>query len=102
VGAAVASFGLLADAVSTAQSFVDAFVYVYVLLIFAYILTSWFRLPYSLNRIQRFLYDVCEPYLRLFRRILPPLGPIDLSPIVGVVVLVAMDQIVVRLLGRLH
>jgi uncharacterized protein YggT (Ycf19 family) len=102
MGAAVASFGLLADAVSTAQSFVDAFVYVYVLLIFAYILTSWFRLPYSLNRIQRFLYDVCEPYLRLFRRILPPLGPIDLSPIVGVVVLVAMDQIVVRLLGRLH
>jgi YggT family protein len=102
MGAAVASFGLLADAVSTAQSFVDAFVYVYVLLIFAYILTSWFRLPYSLNRIQRFLYDVCEPYLQLFRRILPPLGPIDLSPIVGVVVLVAMDQIVVRLLGRLH
>jgi YggT family protein len=102
MGAAVASFGLLADAVSTAQSFVDAFVYVYVLLIFAYILTSWFRLPYSLNRIQRFLYDVCEPYLRVFRRILPPLGPIDLSPIVGVVVLVAMDQIVVRLLGRLH
>ncbi len=102
MGAAVASFGLLADAVSTAQSFVDAFVGVYVLLIFAYVLTSWIRLPYSLNRVQRFLNDVCEPYLRLFRRILPPLGPIDLSPIVGVVVLVAIDQIVIRLLERLH
>jgi YggT family protein len=102
MGAAVASFWLLADAVSTAQSFVDAFVGVYVLLIFAYVLTSWIRLPYSLNRIQRFLYDVCEPYLRLFRRILPSLGPVDLSPIVGVVVLVASDQIAVRLLGRLH
>jgi len=88
--------------VSTAQSFVDAFVGVYVLLIFAYVLTSWIRLPYSLNRVQRFLNDVCEPYLRLFRRILPPLGPIDLSPIVGVVVLVAIDQIVIRLLERLH
>jgi YggT family protein len=102
VGATVASFRLLADAVSTAQSFVDAFVGVYVLLIFVYILTSWIRVPYSLNRIQRFLYDVCEPYLRLFRRILPPLGPIDVSPIVGVIVLVAVDQIAVRLLGRLH
>jgi len=88
--------------VSTVQSFIDAFVGVYVLLIFAYVLTSWIRLPYSLNRIQRFLYDVCEPYLRLFRRILPSLGPIDLSPIVGVVVLLAIDQIAIRLLGRLH
>ena len=102
MGAAVASFRLLADAVSTVQSFIDAFVGVYVLLIFAYVLTSWIRLPYSLNRIQRFLYDVCEPYLRLFRRILPSLGPIDLSPIVGVVVLLAIDQIASRLLGRLH
>ena len=102
MGAAVASFGLLADAVSTAQSFVYAFVGVYTLLIFAYVVTSWVRLPYSLNRIQRFLYDVCESYLRLFRRILPPLVPIDLSPLVGVVVLWAIDQIVIRLLERLH
>ena len=49
------------------------FIYVYMLLIIAYILTSWIRLPYSptLNRVQRFLYDVCEPYLRLFRRLIP-------------------------------
>jgi YggT family protein len=102
VGAADARVGLLADAVSTAQSFVDVFVAVYILLIFVYVLTSWIRLPYSLNRLQRFLYDVCEPYLRLFRRVLPPLGPIDLSPIVSVIVLVALDQIVVRLLDQLH
>jgi YggT family protein len=102
MGAAVASFGLLADAVTTAQNFVDVFIGVYVLLIFAYVLTSWIRLPYSLNRVQRFLYDVCEPYLRLFRRILPPLGPIDLSPIVGVILLVAFEQVVTRLIGRLH
>jgi YggT family protein len=102
VGAAVASVRLLADAVSTAQNFVDVFVGVYVLLIFAYVLTSWIRLPYSLNRVQRFLYDVCEPYLRLFRRILPALGPIDISPIVGVILLVAFDQIVTRLLGQLR
>jgi uncharacterized protein YggT (Ycf19 family) len=65
---------------------------------------SWVRLPYSLwlNRIQRFLYDVCDPYLRLFRRILPPLGPLDLSPMVGVLVLVILERIVNALLGRLH
>ena len=80
------------------------FVALYGLVLFVYILTSWLRLPYSptLNRIQRFLYDVCEPYLRLFRRILPPLGPLDLSPIVGVIVLLAAEQIVVRLLDLLH
>jgi hypothetical protein len=51
---------LLADLISSLQSFVSVFTGVYVLLIFAYILTSWVRLPYSptLNRIQRFLYDV--------------------------------------------
>lgn len=102
VGAGVATFALLADAVSTAQSFIDVFIYVYVLVIFAYVLTSWIRMPYSLNWLQRFLYDVCEPYLRLFRRILPTLGPLDLSPIVAVIVLVAVDQIALRLLGKLH
>jgi uncharacterized protein YggT (Ycf19 family) len=103
MGAAVASFGLLADAVSTAKKFEDVFVSVYVLLIFAYVLTSWIRLPYSLNWLQRFLYDVCEPYLRLFRRFLPPIGgAIDLSPIVSVLVLVGLDFAVTRLLDKLH
>ena len=75
--------GLLYDAVDSVVSFVQVFVYVYSLLILAYIITSWVRLPYSLwlNRIQRFLYDVCDPYLRLWRRILPTFGPLDLSPV---------------------
>ncbi len=104
MGVPVALFRLLADAVSTAQNFVDVFIGVYVLLIFAFILMSWVRLPYSvwLSRIQRFLYDVCEPYLRLFRRVLPSMGPIDFSPIVGVIVLFALDRILTRLLELLH
>jgi YggT family protein len=98
------SVALLYDAIDSVQSFVSVFVYIYTLLILAYIVTSWVRLPYStwLNRIQRFLYDVCEPYLRLFRRILPTVGPLDLSPIVGVVVLVILGRVVNALLGRLH
>jgi uncharacterized protein YggT (Ycf19 family) len=102
MGAPTAIAVVLADAVGAAQSFVDVFIGVYVLLIFVYILTSWIRLPYSLSWLQRFLYDVCEPYLRLFRRVLPPFGPLDLSPIVGVFVLIIVGRIVVRLLELLH
>jgi len=104
MGASVAMSGLLFDAVSSVQSYVDVFIWVYALVIFAFILTSWIRLPYSpwLNRIQRFLYDVCDPYLRLFRRILPSLGPLDLSPVLAVVVLFAIQRALDVLLGRLH
>ena len=97
-----ADVALLADAVSAAQSFVQVFVGVYALLIFAYILTSWIRLPYSLAPVQRFLYDACEPYLRLFRRFLPSFGPLDLSPIVAIFALYALERIVVRLLDLAH
>jgi YggT family protein len=104
MGAPVAAVRLLFDTVSSIQSFVEVFVYVYVLLIFAFILTSWVRLPYSpwLQRIQRFLFDVCDPYLRLFRRVLPPLGPLDLSPVVGVIVLFIFMRLVVAGLETLH
>jgi YggT family protein len=97
---AYATIALLADAASSAKNFVDVFVTVYILLILAYIITSWIRLPYSpwLNRIQRFLYDVCEPYLRIFRRIVPPIGPLDLSPMIAVIVLILIRQIVGALL----
>ena len=104
MGASAATFGLLLDAVSTAQSFVSVFVWVYTILIFAYVLSSWItRMPYSLTPILRFLHDVCEPYLRLFRRIVPPLGPLDLSPIVAVVALYLFQRIVNDVvLARLH
>ena len=96
-------FALLADTVSTVESFVDVFIGVYILLILIYVLLSWFRLPYNLwlNRIQRFLYDVCDPYLRIFRRMLPPFGPLDLSPMVGVIVLIVLQQVVHAILNRL-
>ena len=92
------------DTISRVESFVDVFIGVYVLLILAYIVASWIRLPYSvwLNRIQRFLYDVCDPYLRLFRRIVPALGPLDLSPMLGVIVLVVIERAADSILNRLH
>ena len=96
--------GLLYDVISNVESFLQVFVYVYSLLILAFIITSWVRLPYSvwLNRIQRFLYDVCDPYLRLWRRILPTLGPLDLSPVVGVVFLYILLAVLTSIADRVH
>ena len=103
MGGSVATLGLLADTATSVQRFLHVFILVYVLLIFAYVLTSWIRLPYSplLNRLQRFLYDVCDPYLRLFRRILPPLGPIDITPIVAVITLFVIQEVLDTLIERL-
>jgi uncharacterized protein YggT (Ycf19 family) len=93
---------VLADAVGSAQNFVDVFTIVYSLVILVYIITSWIRLPYSpwLNRIQRFLYDVSEPYIRLFRRLLPSMGPLDLSPMVALIVLGVLNRVVDSILGK--
>ncbi len=101
---AAASFTLLLDTVGRIESFVNVFVSVYVLLILAYIVSSWIRLPYSpwLNRVQRFLYDVCDPYLRIFRRFVPALGPVDLSPMVAVFSLLILERILLTLLNKLH
>ncbi|HVM69501.1 MAG TPA: YggT family protein [Gaiellaceae bacterium] len=91
----VLAFGLVADLGDTVAQFVSTFLTVYILLLFAYIILSWVRLPYRpwLARVQRFLYDVCDPYLRLFRRVIPPLGPLDLSPMLGIITLVILRGI---------
>ena len=92
----MATLALLADAASTANTLIQTFLWVYILLIFVYILTSWVQLPYTpwVRRIYDFLRDVCEPYLRIFRRILPPLGPLDLSPVVAIFALFALKALV--------
>jgi len=85
---------ILATVRDSIADFLQALLTVYVLLIFAYILTSLIfsfggRIPYSKwsSAILGFLRDVCEPYLSIFRRFIPPIGPIDVSPIVAILVL---------------
>ena len=92
---------VLADTASSVQRFVWVFFDVYILLILAYVLTSWIRMPYALHRVQRFLDDICEPYIRIFRRLLPSFGPLDLSPIVAIVTLVVVQRLLDELIGRL-
>jgi len=95
---------LLGDAVSSVEAFINVFLTLYGIVLIAYLLTSWVRLPYSptVNRIQHFLHDVSEPYLRLFRRLLPMAGPIDFSPIIAFLALGVLDRIVVWVLNHFH
>src|SRR3954464_12845544 len=78
---------------------------VYAVIIFIRILLSWFRLPYSrwLNVIVEFVTEVTDPYLNLWRRILPmvKLGPgaIALGPMVGTIVLLLAAGIVSNLIA---
>jgi YggT family protein len=78
--------------VTHVADFVDEFAWVYAIAIVLYVITSMFfavglRIPYSRwsDAILTFLRDVSEPLLRLFRRILPSFGGLDLSPIIAIV-----------------
>ena len=103
MGVTSASLVLIADAATTAANFVAVFVYVYSAVIFAYVILSWIRVPYSLSWLQRFLYDVCEPYIRIFRRLLPPVGPLDLSPLIAILVLYLLRLLINRVvIDHLH
>ncbi|MGZ4185305.1 MAG: YggT family protein [Solirubrobacteraceae bacterium] len=96
---------MLAEALTRVDiaNYVSALFTVYIVLIFLYILLNLLfsfgvRLPYARwsDAILSFLRDVCEPYLRLFRRFIPPLGMFDFSPIIAIFVLYIVRTIVVN------
>ena len=81
--------------------YVQTLAYVYLVLIFIRIILSWVpRMPYNrwLNAGVKFVSDVTDPYLNLFRRVLPPVrmgpGALDLSPIVATFVLIIVSSLV--------
>ena len=87
-------------------NYVNALFEVYILLIFVYILLNLLfsfgvRLPYARwsDALLSFLRDVSEPYLRVFRRFIPPIGMFDLSPMIAIFVLIFLDRIVVSAIG---
>jgi uncharacterized protein YggT (Ycf19 family) len=82
-------------------NYVSALFTVYIVLIFVYILANLLfsfglRPPYSRasDAILGFLRDVSEPYLRVFRRFIPPIGMLDLSPMIAIIVLYVVRTIV--------
>jgi YggT family protein len=85
--------------------YVDALFTVFIILILISIVLSWIpRLPYNrvLHAVVTFVHDVTQPYLRIFRRFLPPIGgggfALDLSPIIALIVLFVVQGIVVGLI----
>lgn len=97
---------VLASTRGDIANYVNALFIVYILLIFVYILLNMMfslgvRPPYSrwTDAILTFLRDVCEPYLRVFRRVIPPMGMFDLSPILAIFVLYILERIVVGVIG---
>ncbi len=85
--------------------YVNALFYVYIIIIFVYLLTNLMlgmglRLPYSRwsEAILNFLRDVSEPYLRIFRRIIPTVGMFDFSPILAIFVLYILRAVIYSLI----
>lgn len=86
--------------------YVGALFIVYIVLILINVLSSWIpRMPYNpvLRAILDFVSETTDPYLNLFRRVLPPIGgggfALDLSPMIGVIVLFVLQAIVVSLIA---
>jgi YggT family protein len=86
-------------------NYVSALFLVYIILIFVYILlTMMFSLglrpPYSrfTDAVMNFLRDVCDPYLKIFRRFIPPIGMFDLTPMIAIIVLYIVRTVVVNLI----
>jgi YggT family protein len=85
--------------------YVNTLALVYLVLIFIRIILSWVpRIPYNryLAAFLKFVNDVTDPYLNLFRRVLPPVrigpGALDLSPMVAIFVLIIVSSIVANLI----
>ena len=85
--------------------FLATLIYVYTLILLAYIVINLIfafgaRPGYYrwLDAVLTFLRDVSEPYLSIFRRFIPPLGPLDLSPIVGIFALQIVGSLLVSLI----
>ncbi len=84
----------------TLQRAILALIDFYSILVVVYVLMSW--IPQGASRIvediRAVLASLCEPYLSLFRRVIPPLGMIDFSPVVAIIVLELLGRLVVTIL----
>jgi YggT family protein len=94
---------LLATVRTTIAGYLSDLIWVYILLIFAYIVLQLFfafgaRPAYSRtgDTVMGFLRDVCEPYLRIFRRLIPGVAGFDFSPMIGILLLVVVNEVIVH------
>lgn len=73
---------------------------IYSFCIVVWCLSSWITVSNdSFNRILEGIGKIVEPYLSVFRRVIPPISGIDLSPIVALFVLNLVGRFVISTLG---
>lgn len=84
----------------TIVNVVLALINFYSILIVVYVLMSWIPQGVAgiVEDIRGVLASLCEPYLSVFRRIIPPLGMVDFSPIVAILVLELIGWLVAAIL----
>jgi YggT family protein len=94
---------VLATARTQIADFLSTLIYVYTLLIILFIVIQLLfsvglRPPYSrtVDVILGFLRDICEPFLRIFRRVIPSFGGLDFSPILAIISLQIINSVVVQ------
>ena len=81
---------------------ITGFAQFYGIVIIIYVLMSWFPVSGGLYEVYRVLGSLVEPYLGIFRRFIPPIGGLDLSPIIAFFVLEYFVRLVlVPLVSRL-
>lgn len=73
---------------------------IYYFCLIGYILMSWIP-ALQQSAVGRFLETICEPYLSIFRKVIPPIGMIDLSPIVGIFALRFIEKGIMIVLSYL-
>lgn len=80
--------------------FVDTLFLVYMIMLFIRIMGSWFP-EYQDSKFMRFISYYTDPYLNVFRKIIPPLGMIDFSPIIAFFALQIIEAIVKTLISSI-
>ena len=98
---------VLASTRTSIAGYLSTLIYVYTLLIILYIVvqllfSAGLRPSYSraVDRLLGFLNDVVEPYLRIFRRLMPAFGGLDFSPVLAILSLYVVNLVVVQ--GIIH
>jgi YggT family protein len=93
---------ILASTRTQVADYLSTLIYVYTIVIIVYIVVqvlfaAGVRPPYSRtsDAVLGFLRDTCEPFLRIFRRLIPPLGGLDLSPMLAILTLYVVNRVLV-------
>lgn len=90
---------LFANFIMTTARILHYLLMIYIWVIIFRAILSWVRIP-SLYPVALVLYNLTEPVLRPFRKIVPPrtLGGIDISPLIVIILIIFVDSVIVKTL----